>query len=280
MNLEQLNKSDAKQLALEFEKCCGSQSWVLAMLQSRPFPSRETLHELAQQNWSKLTQDDILEAFSHHPQIGDVASLKKKFSNTAHWAGKEQGGTAEASDDVLQQLKQANAQYLDKFGYIFIVCATGKSASEMLQILQSRLKNDKQAELKIAAQEQIKITQLRLEKLLKEKTNAMSPITTHVLDTAKGQPAANIKVRLEFLQNNNWITVAKGTTDNDGRIMNWMDKEAEKGEYRISFHTAQYHENTGFFPVVTINFTIEKPSEHYHVPLLLSPFAYSTYRGS
>ncbi len=108
----------------------------------------------------------------------------------------------------------------------------------------------------------------------------MSPITTHVLDTAKGCPAANIPVTLEYLNNDNWQVVAQGFTDTDGRIMNWMDGKSRAGEYRISFATASYHKNKGFFPSVTINFTIDNAEQHYHVPLLLSPFSFSTYRGS
>ncbi len=108
----------------------------------------------------------------------------------------------------------------------------------------------------------------------------MSPITTHVLDTAKGCPAADIPVVLELLNNSNWQTIAKGTTDGDGRIMDWMDNGMQAGEYRITFATSKYHNNKGFFPSVTINFMVENPEQHYHVPLLLSPFSFSTYRGS
>ena len=108
----------------------------------------------------------------------------------------------------------------------------------------------------------------------------MSPITTHVLDTAKGCSAANIPVTLEFLNNNIWETVAKSSTDKDGRIMDWMDNGASTGEYRITFSTASYHQYKGFFPSVTVNFNIDNPEQHYHVPLLLSPFSFSTYRGS
>jgi 5-hydroxyisourate hydrolase len=108
----------------------------------------------------------------------------------------------------------------------------------------------------------------------------MSPITTHVLDTAKGCPAANITVTLEFFNADNWELVAQGTTDTDGRIMDWMPEAAQKGQYRINFATAAYHHNKGFFPSVTINFMIDNPEQHYHVPLLLSPFSFSTYRGS
>jgi 5-hydroxyisourate hydrolase len=108
----------------------------------------------------------------------------------------------------------------------------------------------------------------------------MSPITTHVLDTAKGCPAANIAVTLEVLENNIWKTIATGQTNQDGRIMDWMDESAIVAEYSICFETAKYHKNKGFFPSVTINFIVDNPGQHYHVPLLLSPFSFSTYRGS
>ncbi len=108
----------------------------------------------------------------------------------------------------------------------------------------------------------------------------MSLITTHVLDTAKGCPAAGITVTLEYLMQDTWQQIATSITNIDGRIMDWFDDTIETGEYRISFATANYHDGKGFFPSVTINFIIDKPEQHYHVPLLLSPFSYSTYRGS
>jgi 5-hydroxyisourate hydrolase len=108
----------------------------------------------------------------------------------------------------------------------------------------------------------------------------MSPITTHVLDTAKGCPAANIAVTLEYSNQGNWLKIASGITDIDGRIMNWLDENIQAGEYRISFDTDTYLQGKGFFPTVVIHFKIDKPKQHYHVPLLLSPYGYSTYRGS
>jgi 2-oxo-4-hydroxy-4-carboxy-5-ureidoimidazoline decarboxylase len=106
-----------------------------------------------------------LEAFEQHPKIGDINSLKKQYANTVAWASNEQAGVDAASDEVLQALAKGNDDYERKFGYIFIVCATGKSAGEMLELLQSRLTNDPESEIKIGAEEQNKITKLRLEKL-------------------------------------------------------------------------------------------------------------------
>ena len=283
MNLQQLNKLTEIELAQELEKCCGSNAWINAMVAKRPFASIEALHAQSDEIWNKLDESAFLEAFSHHPQIGDIESLKKKFANTAQWAGSEQQGTQLASDEILAELKNGNDKYLKQFGFIFIVRATGKTAQQMLSLLNERLSNDRQTELLIAAAEQNKITHLRLNKLLQETTMSpkMATITTHVLDTAKGCPAANIAVTLEYLNNNNWQPIAKGITNNDGRIIDWMqDSSTKTGQYRITFDTDSYHQGQGFFPSVTINFNVKDPNMHYHVPLLLSPFSFSTYRGS
>ena len=112
----------------------------------------------------------------------------------------------------------------------------------------------------------------------------MSPITTHVLDTAKGQPAAGIKVKLEKSTATGWLIMAEGTTNEDGRIMQWtadsLETNFSTGTYQMTFDTDSYHHGNGFFPQVCIPFRVNNTEQHYHVPLLLSPFSYSTYRGS
>lgn len=166
MNIKQFNAMPRDELFVELEKCCGSSIWVKRMINSRPFKDIESLHNTSDQVWNDVGRIGILEAFSHHPQIGDIDSLKKKFASTADWAASEQEGTAVANDEILQQLKASNEAYLKRFGFIFIVCATGKTAKEMLNLLEDRLANDKTIELHIAAAEQNKITHLRLDKLL------------------------------------------------------------------------------------------------------------------
>ncbi|PYS70434.1 MAG: hydroxyisourate hydrolase [Acidobacteria bacterium] len=113
----------------------------------------------------------------------------------------------------------------------------------------------------------------------------MSAITTHVLDTARGRPGAGLPVTLEVEAAGGWKLVGKGTTNADGRISDLVPNETaiEAGVYRLIFDTARYFANNNvdaFYPQVTIVFKIENPAQHYHVPLLLSPFGYSTYRGS
>lgn len=166
MTLHQLNILPKEQLEEELFKCCGSTAWVNKML---PFFPAEDLIEIledAEEQWYQCSEEDWLEAFTHHPKIGDVESLKKKFASTATWASGEQSGAAAASQQTMEALAKGNDDYEHKFGYIFIVCATGKSAAEMLQLLQQRLPNNPSEEIKIAADEQNKITKLRIEKLL------------------------------------------------------------------------------------------------------------------
>jgi 2-oxo-4-hydroxy-4-carboxy-5-ureidoimidazoline decarboxylase len=112
--------------------------------------------------WCNLERSDWLEAFSHHPKIGDRAALRERFPTTGHLSEKEQAGVDGASEATLTALAEANGEYERKFGYIFIVCATGKTAREMLEMLSDRLRNECESEIRIAAEEQAKITALRL----------------------------------------------------------------------------------------------------------------------
>jgi allantoicase len=150
-------------------RCCGSTRFARHMEESRPFLSQAALMGMAEENWWRLAPKDYLEAFTHHPQIGASRDeLEKKFPKTKDISGAEQAQVAAASGDILDRLAQKNKEYLEKFGFIFIICATGKSAEEMLQRLEERLPNDPEQEIYIAAGEQAKITRLRLEQLTTE----------------------------------------------------------------------------------------------------------------
>jgi 2-oxo-4-hydroxy-4-carboxy-5-ureidoimidazoline decarboxylase len=164
-SLNELNLLDASKAREVLLRCCGSQRWAHMVSAKRPFMDRDELYRSAHEIWSKLDHADWLDAFAAHPRIGDLDALRKKFPN-ASWCSAEQGGVAGAVASVLHALADANRRYAERFGYIFIVCATGKSAEEMLQILQQRLHNEPEQELLVAAAEQEKITRLRLEKLI------------------------------------------------------------------------------------------------------------------
>jgi 2-oxo-4-hydroxy-4-carboxy-5-ureidoimidazoline decarboxylase len=157
--LDNLSMDDARRM---LTACCGSSRWVERMLDRRPFGSSERLLDAARDEWSALTEADWREAFSHHPRIGDREALRERFPITAHLSEQEQAGVAGAAEDVLDALAEANRAYEQRFGYIFIVCATGKTAEEMLALLGERLSNDPADEVRVAAAEQAKITELRL----------------------------------------------------------------------------------------------------------------------
>lgn len=161
-----LNQLDREGAELALASCCASRAWVTKMLELRPFASSDAVLLAAAEIWANLSRDDMLEAFAGHPQIGeDLPALRERFAMTASWSSEEQAGVTDASDAILEDLRRANLEYRDRFGYIFIVCATGKSAEEMLAIMRARLPNDPEHELAVAAAEQAKITRLRLQKL-------------------------------------------------------------------------------------------------------------------
>jgi OHCU decarboxylase len=142
----------------ELLSCCGSRHWARRMAGARPFASESELLASADRFWNQLSVEDWLEAFAAHPKIGERASGQ---------AEQEQSGTRGASSEVIEELARANRDYEKRFGHIFIVCATGRSGEEMLDLCRRRLHNDPRKELAVAAEEQRKIARLRLEKLLK-----------------------------------------------------------------------------------------------------------------
>ncbi len=145
--------------------CCGASAWVSAMLAARPFRDAAGLSRAKAASFARLVEKDWLEAFAHHPKIGDVESLRERFAATAHLAGREQAGVEAASEKTLTALRDGNLRYERLHGFIFIVCATGKTAGEMLALLEARLGRTRAEELRTAAGEQEKITALRLAKL-------------------------------------------------------------------------------------------------------------------
>ncbi|KAL1802465.1 hypothetical protein ACET3Z_031112 [Daucus carota] len=326
----------------EYLACCGSHKFAKQMVESGPFSSLEQAISAATHIWfNQVDVNGWLEAFGAHPQIGQSPSSDHKSPTSAQWSkGEQSTAIATATDSTLQELYDWNTRYRQKFGFVFLICASGRSTPEILAELKRRYSNRPFVEFEIAAQEQMKITELRLNKLFSaaEKapttktpfstagaltkaedrvsiigshltsashssttkpsqvsTRTRPPITTHVLDIARGHPASGIEVRLEMwktdrprplfsdLGTHNWTFQGSSTTDKDGRsghLMTIVDA-LNPGIYRISFNTGKYNPD-GFFPFVFIVFEIRESQklEHFHVPLLLSPFSYSTYRGS
>lgn len=170
MELDTLNHLSDADAQAWFAQACATQSWCQQMASARPFRNVTGITEQAQRIWQTMTNADYLEAFEAHPMIGDVNSLKAKFRDTQSMASHEQSGAQAASEATLQALHDLNQQYLKNHGFIFIICATGKSAHAMLAALQARVDNDTATEITLAAAEQIKITLLRIRKNLKTET--------------------------------------------------------------------------------------------------------------
>ncbi|XP_058104246.1 uric acid degradation bifunctional protein TTL isoform X2 [Magnolia sinica] len=326
----------------DFLSCCGSTKFAKEMARAAPFASCEQAVEAAREIWrNRVDVNGWLEAFAAHPQIGDSSSSIKKTETSAEWSkGEQSTALATATDSTLQELFEWNALYRQKFGFVFLICASGRSSPEILAELKKRYPNRPIVELEIAGEEQMKVTELRLAKLFTAKAKTTSPvttqhpavlsekpkdrlsvigahliaatdpsptkasrvsgrsrppITTHVLDVSRGRPAAGIEVQLEMWagaqhrpsfgkkDSGEWVFQGSSVTDTDGRsgaLMGIIDN-ITPGIYRISFNTGKYSPS-GFFPYVSIVFEIKESqtAEHFHVPLLLSPFSFSTYRGS
>jgi OHCU decarboxylase len=155
-----LNALPPAEAEAAFLACCGSRAWTRRMTEGRPYAGKTALLDAADQVWWSLAPEDWREAFAAHPQIGEKKTRGE--DQFQRWSEQEQAGVASAEAALLADLAEANRIYAERFGYIFIVCATGKSAGEMLELLRSRLGNDPEAELRVAAEEQQKITRLRL----------------------------------------------------------------------------------------------------------------------
>ncbi len=160
--LNALSDAEARAALL---RCCGATRWADQMNARRPFASEGALLAAATEIWRSLSRAHWLEAFSAHPKIGDLDSMRGKFAHTAAWSAQEQGGMSAAAEATIRALADGNNAYEAKFGHIFIVCATGKTAAEMLSLLEGRTHNPADDELRNAAAEQEKIMYLRLKRL-------------------------------------------------------------------------------------------------------------------
>jgi len=170
VNLERLNLLPEDQVEAAFLSCCGSRAWARRMAMSRPFWGIDDILVNSDHIWWSLGREDWLEAFAAHPQIGEKVPEKPVAAGgeqARQWSVGEQKGTRGVAPEILDKLARGNLAYRKKFGYIFIVCATGKGAKQMLDILRERFDNDPETELRVAAEEQRKITNLRLKKMVK-----------------------------------------------------------------------------------------------------------------
>lgn len=161
-----LNTMPAERATEVLTACCGSQRWVSRMVAKRPFASREEVLNEADRIWGSLVPRDWLESFMHHPRIGEKAAAIAQDATGRSWSAQEQSSLTQATAAARAELARVNKDYEQRFGFIYIVCASGKTMDEMLRLARERLMNDPEKELRVAAEEQRKIMRRRLEKLL------------------------------------------------------------------------------------------------------------------
>jgi 2-oxo-4-hydroxy-4-carboxy-5-ureidoimidazoline decarboxylase len=166
LTLAQLNALSPGEAAEQFLACCGSSRWVEAMVAGRPFASPERLLTAAEEAWRATGPADWDEAFAHHPRIGERQAAAPVSATAQAWSAGEQGAAARSGAAARAALAQANAAYEEKFGLIYLVCASGRSAEELLADIAARMQHDPERERVVAAGEQWKITRLRLERLI------------------------------------------------------------------------------------------------------------------
>jgi 2-oxo-4-hydroxy-4-carboxy-5-ureidoimidazoline decarboxylase len=164
--LARWNALSSQEAAREILACCGSEAWAARLASRRPFADEASLRAAGDEIWRRLEEADWLEAFRNHPRIGESRAEKSGAAQSAAWSAQEQEKAAEGGDAVKSGLQAGNREYERKFGRLFIVCAAGKSASEILEILRRRLDNDEAAEIRQAAEEQRQIMHIRLAKWL------------------------------------------------------------------------------------------------------------------
>jgi OHCU decarboxylase len=164
-----LNRLGADEARAALLACCGSTRWAAEVAALRPFWDVGQLLRIGRRTWVELKAEDWLEAFRAHPRIGESKAAAETGEEAKRWSEGEQSRARAAGAETLDELARANREYEERFGFIYIVCATGRTAEEMLALLRERLSNDPETELRVAAEEQWRITELRLKKFLNVK---------------------------------------------------------------------------------------------------------------
>ncbi|MEU3980936.1 2-oxo-4-hydroxy-4-carboxy-5-ureidoimidazoline decarboxylase [Streptomyces sp. NPDC026672] len=282
---------------------CASTAWTRRLLAGRPYATPDDLYATADAATAALTPDDLAEAMAGHPPIG-----RPKPGDPA--SAREQRGMSGAPARLRAEMLELNLAYQERFGHVFLICATGLTAERMRDAAQERIGNPPAREREIVRTELGKINRIRLARLVAEDRHTMSTgttasVSTHILDTSVGRPAAGVSVRLAARAGHDagWRELGAATTDTDGRCKDLPVPPEGTTHVRLVFAVGPYFENSAkqqadpqqadpqqdapanrdggavFFPEVTVVFAVA-PGEHHHVPLLLTPFGYSVYRGS
>ncbi|NHU86043.1 2-oxo-4-hydroxy-4-carboxy-5-ureidoimidazoline decarboxylase [Kocuria sp. JC486] len=289
MDLRTFNSADEAAARQVLKACADVPRWISGLLAQRPFPSAEHLYGRALSLAESWSADEVGAAVAGHPRIGSRRLASSSGPESMAFSADEQSGM---SREDRAAWAEANRVYEQKFNQIFLIRAAGRSSTEMLQELERRLTNDPATESSVRATQLRQIMLLRLQKSVTATqadgagaggeltARQRSFVTTHVLDTTVGSPASGITVHLFGPDGER---LGQGVTDPEGRINHLGPSALAGGVHRLVFDVQDYwrHRDTpSFFTKVDLAFAVEEGQSHYHVPLLISPWSFSSYRGS
>jgi len=261
--------------------------WVAeATAPGRPYPTVTALHDAMMQAVRQANPERQLAFISGHPELG---SRFKRAELTDH-SQSEQGGLGldRLSAEEFDRFSQLNTAYREKFGFPFIVCVRRHTRDSILRQFERRLAHDRETEREAALHEIGLITRLRLVALVDGPGVPVTTgrLSTHVLDTHKGRPAPGVRIALHEIGGSARALLKEGVTNADGRTDTPLiaGEPVRIGTYELTFHIGEYFGDyfggAGFLDIVPVRFSIAEPERHYHVPLLVTPWSYTTYRGS
>jgi 2-oxo-4-hydroxy-4-carboxy-5-ureidoimidazoline decarboxylase len=292
ISLDELNAADAKQFASALGAIYEHSPWVAeAVARKRPFATVAALHEAM--SGAVQTADDIrkLALLNAHPDLAGKAARAGDLTadSKAEQAG---AGLDRLSEDEFKNFHRLNESYRKRFGFPFIICVGRHGKDSVFRQFETRLKNDAAAERKAALQEVIRIAALRLDRHVRapDKLRVSGRLSTHVLDAYHGRPAQKVALELhELSKTGESRTIFAGETNADGRTDRALigDRPLPIGTYELRFAVGDYFARAGLqlpephsLDIVPVRFSLAEPEGHYHVPLLMTPWSYSTYRGS
>lgn len=272
-----LNHAQVSAVRDTLHAVCASGAWGERLLTARPFADLDALLAAQDAALAELSAEEFEAAVAGHPPIGRPTPGDPT-------SAREQSGLDDADAGLRAELLDLNLTYQERFGRTFLICATGLSGERMRDALRARLAHHPEREAVVARRELGKINRLRLTRLAEGRVT----VSTHVLDTSAGRPAAGIAVRLAVRdasrgESDGWRPHAEGRTDADGRCATLPALPGGAVAARLTFAVEPYltrgGTGTAFFPEATVSFAVTA-GERYHIPLLLNPFGYSVYRGS
>jgi 2-oxo-4-hydroxy-4-carboxy-5-ureidoimidazoline decarboxylase len=290
-SLEALNAMPASSFVAALGKAFEHADWVAEVVaEGRPYPAVAALHEAMMQVVRTAPPGRLKAFIGGHPELG---SRVKRVELTDH-SQAEQGGLGldRLSTEEFGRFSRLNAAYREKFGFPFIICVRRHTRDSILRQFERRLGNDAAAEQAAALTEIGLITRLRVVSMVEGpgKPNTVGRLSTHVLDTVSGRPAPGVKIALHEIGASARGLLKETVTNADGRTDAPLigGEPLRIGTYELSFHVGDYFAKTHgklaadppFLDLVPIRFSISEPEGHYHVPLLVTPWSYTTYRGS